>query len=156
MVLLLCSVVERFVGYRYPYQGTRRGRSLYVPRMSTEYLRYMFFFCVYIIIISLLFCIDMYGWSSVRVVARPKYEEGQCLLSKYRYQVSIPRLMLGIQTQVYVPIQSKCVYKVSLYIDMKLCILSHFKRIFVLAVIKLMERNKFTYCKIILFQNNHF
>ena len=24
MVLLLCSVVERFVGYRYPYQGTRR------------------------------------------------------------------------------------------------------------------------------------
>ena len=31
MVLLLCSVVERFVGYRYPYQGTRRGRSLYVP-----------------------------------------------------------------------------------------------------------------------------
>ena len=29
MVLLLCSVVERFVGYRYPYQGTRRGRSLY-------------------------------------------------------------------------------------------------------------------------------
>ena len=28
MVLLLCSVVERFVGYRYPYQGTRRGRSL--------------------------------------------------------------------------------------------------------------------------------
>ena len=31
MVLLLCSVVERFVGYRYPYQGTRCGRSLYVP-----------------------------------------------------------------------------------------------------------------------------
>ena len=34
MVLLLCSVVERFVGYRYPYQGTRRGRSLYVPQFS--------------------------------------------------------------------------------------------------------------------------
>ena len=28
MVLILCIVVERFVGYRYPYQETRRGRSL--------------------------------------------------------------------------------------------------------------------------------
>ena len=36
MVCLLCSVVERFVGYRYPYQGTRRGRSLYVPPVRTE------------------------------------------------------------------------------------------------------------------------
>ena len=34
MVLFLCSVVERFVGYRYPYQGTRRGRSLYVPQYN--------------------------------------------------------------------------------------------------------------------------
>ena len=32
MVPLLCSVVERCVGYRYPYQGTQRGRSLYVPQ----------------------------------------------------------------------------------------------------------------------------
>ena len=32
MVLPLCGVVERFVGYRYPYQGTRCGRSLYVPQ----------------------------------------------------------------------------------------------------------------------------
>ena len=36
MALLLCSVVERFVGYRYPYQGTRRGRSLYVPLRHSE------------------------------------------------------------------------------------------------------------------------
>ena len=50
---------------------------------------------------------------------------GQCLLSKYRYQVSIPVLMLGIQIQVSVPIQSKCVCRVSLYIEMKLCILSN-------------------------------
>ena len=36
MVLLLCSVVERFVGYRYPYQGTQRGRSLYVPLITNN------------------------------------------------------------------------------------------------------------------------
>ena len=36
MVLLLCSVVERFVGYRYPYQGTRRGRSLYAPHYNNK------------------------------------------------------------------------------------------------------------------------
>ena len=44
MVPLLCSVVERFVGYRYPYQGTRRGRSLYDPHTSITTLVYM---CMY-------------------------------------------------------------------------------------------------------------
>ena len=38
---------------------------------------------------------------------------GQCLLSKYRYRVSIPVLILWIQAQVSVPIQSKCVYSAS-------------------------------------------
>ena len=35
-----------------------------------------------------------------RAVAWPKYAGGQCLMSKYRYQVLIPVLMLWIQVQV--------------------------------------------------------
>ena len=40
--------------------------------------------------------------------------------------MSILVLMLEIQAQVYVPSKEKWVCMVSLYIEMKLCILSHF------------------------------
>ena len=73
-------------------------------------------------------------------------------------QVPVPGVNSGVNVVdpgPSVPIQSKCVCKVSLYIEMKLCIYHIFRKlIFVLAVIRLMERNKFTYCKI--FQNKHF
>ena len=82
---------------------------------------------------------------------------GQCLLSKYRYPVSIRVLMLEIKTQVSVPIQSKCVCRVSIYIEMKFCILSDFLDNYFLYLqynYWLMERNKFSYYKI--FQTKHF